>query len=46
MVDVCQIACEKHAAAEKSPSERNNKAAAIMIKVRKRKVVHRAPRLQ
>ena len=34
MVDVCQIACEKHAAAEKSPAERNNMAAANMIKVR------------
>ena len=34
MVDVCQIACEKHAAAEKSPSERNNVAAANMIKGR------------
>lgn len=34
MVDVCQIACEKHAAAEKSPSERNNMAAANMIKGR------------
>ena len=34
MVDVCQIACEKHAAAEKSPAERNNMAAANVIKVR------------
>ena len=34
MVDVCQIACEKHVAAEKSPSERNNMAAANMIKAR------------
>ena len=29
-----QIACEKFAAAEKSPKERNNQAAAEMIKVR------------
>ena len=35
MVDLCQIACEKHAAAEKSRSERNNQAAATMIKVSK-----------
>ena len=33
MVDVCQIACEKYSAAEKPPSERNNMAAANMIKV-------------
>ena len=34
MVDLCQIACEKHAAAEKNRFERNNQAAATMIKVR------------
>ena len=33
MVDLCQIACEKHAAAEKNRFERNNQAAATMIKV-------------
>ena len=33
MVDICQIACEKHSAAEKSRFERNNQAAAEMIKV-------------
>ena len=31
---IFQIACEKFAAAEKSPKERNNQAAAEMIKVR------------
>ena len=31
---ILQIACEKFAAAEKSPKERNNQAAAEMIKVR------------
>ena len=36
MVDVCQIACEKHVAAEKPPSERNNMAAANMIKVERK----------
>ena len=35
MVDLCQIACEKHAAAEKNRFERNNQAAATMIKVAK-----------
>lgn len=33
MMDICQIACEKYAAAEKSPLERDNQAAAEMIKV-------------
>ena len=33
MVDVCQIACEKMCAMEKSRKERNNQAAAAMIKV-------------
>ena len=33
MVDICQIACEKYSAAEKSRFERNNQAAAEMIKV-------------
>ena len=33
IVDICQIAAEKYAAAEKSPLERNNEAAAHMIKV-------------
>ena len=37
MVDLCQIACEKHAAAEKNRFERNNQAAATMIKVKKGK---------
>ncbi len=32
MVDLCQIACEKFAAAEKSPTERSNFRAAQMIK--------------
>ena len=32
IVDLCQIACEKHAAAEKRQNERNNQAAAKMIK--------------
>ena len=44
MVDVCQIACEKHAAAEKPPSERNNMAAANMIKVGE--VLHENSRCQ
>ncbi len=34
MVEICQIACEKFAAVEKTPLERNNEAAAHMIKVR------------
>ena len=33
ILDVCQIACEKFAAAEKTPLERDNQAAAEMIKV-------------
>ena len=33
MMDLCQIACEKFAAAEKTPLERDNQAAAEMIKV-------------
>jgi hypothetical protein len=33
MVDLCQIACEKYSAAEKNRFERNNQAAATMIKV-------------
>lgn len=32
IVDLCQIACEKYAAAEKAPFERDNQAAAHMIK--------------
>jgi len=32
-MEVCQIACEKFAAAEKTPYERDNQAAASMIKV-------------
>ncbi|CAB4061345.1 DNAL4 [Lepeophtheirus salmonis] len=32
MVEICQIACEKHAPAEKSSFERNNSAAAQRIK--------------
>ena len=41
MVDLCQIACEKHAAAEKNRFERNNQAAATMIKViHKRQMEH------
>ena len=32
MVEICQIACEKHVAAEKLPMERNNQAAALHIK--------------
>ena len=34
LILIFQIACEKFAAAEKSPKERNNQAAAEMIKVR------------
>ena len=33
MVEICQIACEKFAPAEKTPLERNNQRAAEMIKV-------------
>ena len=33
MLEICQIACEKFAAAEKTPLERDNQAAAEMIKV-------------
>lgn len=33
MVEICQIACEKHSAAEKPRCERDNQAAAEMIKV-------------
>jgi|LakMenE01Jun11ns_1017448.scaffolds.fasta_scaffold8015376_1 hypothetical protein len=33
-MELCQIACEKFAAAEKTPYERDNQAAATMIKVR------------
>lgn len=32
-MELCQIACEKFAAAEKTPYERDNQAAATMIKV-------------
>ncbi|TRY72341.1 hypothetical protein TCAL_16159 [Tigriopus californicus] len=32
MMEICQIACEKFAPAEKSPLERDNQAAAEMIK--------------
>ena len=32
-MELCQIACEKFAAAEKTPFERDNQAAATMIKV-------------
>ena len=35
MVELCQIACEKFAAAEKTPGERNNFRAAEMIKATK-----------
>ena len=34
-MELCQIACEKFAAAEKTPYERDNQAAATMIKVMK-----------
>ena len=34
VMELCQIACEKFAAAEKTPYERDNQAAATMIKVR------------
>ena len=33
-MELCQIACEKFAAAEKTPYERDNQAAATMIKVK------------
>ena len=37
IVDICQIACEKFAAAEKPPLDRDNQAAAEMIKVERKK---------
>ena len=40
VMELCQIACEKFAAAEKTPYERDNQAAATMIKVKSRNSVN------